>query len=112
MPKRSHSSVETIVEEACGRLNLVEEWDPDPLEAFSTDLTEFRYAAGNRKARFRAVVDLESKLVPGWGVGLSANRNLALRWWDHVRERMRSLNLDLSERIIQHDQDSVYTSCR
>lgn len=47
--------------------------DPGPLEAFSTDFTELSYRGGNRKAYLMAVVDLESKYVPGWAVGPSAN---------------------------------------
>jgi transposase InsO family protein len=109
MPKRSPSPVEKILEEASGQLNLVEDREPGPLEAFSTDFTGVRYANGNRKAHLMAVVDLESKYACGWAVGPSANRTLALRCWDRVRERMRSLDLDLSGRIIHHDLRSVCT---
>lgn len=112
IPKRSRSPVEKIVGKASGSLNLVEGRDSAPLEAFSTDFPEVCYGKGSRKAHLMAVVDLESKYVPGWAVGPSANRKLALRCWDRVRERMRSLDLDLSGRIIHHDQDSVYTSYR
>ena len=86
--------------------------DPGPLEAFSTDFTELTYANGYRKAYLMAVVDLESKYVPGWAVGPSANRKLAMRCWEQVRERMRSLGEELGEKIIHHDLDSVYTSYR
>jgi putative transposase len=68
MPKRSPSPVEKILEEASGNLSLVEERDPGPLEAFSTDFTEVLYGDENRKAHLMAVVDLESKSVPGWAV--------------------------------------------
>jgi transposase InsO family protein len=110
MPKRSPSPVDKILEEASGSLNLVEGRDPGPLEAFSTDFTEVRYANGARKAHLMAVVDLESKYACGWAVGPSANRELALHCWNRVREQMRSLDVDLNGRIIHHDQDSVYTS--
>jgi len=110
MPKRSPSPVEKILEEASGSLNLVKGHEPGPLEAFSTDFTEVRYANGNRKAHLMAVVDLESKYACGWAVGPSANRELALHCWNRVREQMRSLDVDLNGRIIHHDQDSVYTS--
>jgi len=112
MPKKSPSPVEKILEEAAGSLNLVEGRDPAPLEAFSTDFTEVRYANGNSKAHLMAVVDLESKYVPGWAMGPSANRKLALRCWERVRERMASFGMELDGRIIHHDQDSVYTSYR
>jgi transposase InsO family protein len=112
MPKRSPSPVEKILEEASGNLNLVEDREPGPLEAFSTDFTEIRYANGSRTAHLMAVVDLESKYACGWAVGLSANRELALRCWERVRERMSVLEAELDGTIIHHDQDSVYTSYR
>jgi transposase InsO family protein len=95
-----------------GDLNLVADLDPGPLEAFSTDFTEVAYAGGDRKAYLMAVLDLESKYVPGWAVGPSANRKLAMRCWEQVRERMASLGEGLDEKIIHHDLDSVYTSYR
>jgi len=112
MPKRRPSPVEKILEEASGSLNLVEGRNPGPLEAFSTDFTEVHYGNGNRKAHLMAVVDLESKYACGWAVGPSANRELALRCWKRVRERMSDLGVSMDGRIIHHDQDSVYTSYR
>lgn len=112
MPKTSPSPVQKILEEASGQLNLVEGRNPGPLEAFSTDFTEVRYANGNRKAHLMAVVDLESKYVPGWALGPSRNRKLALRCWERVRQRMAALKVPLQGAIIHHDQDSVYTSYR
>jgi transposase InsO family protein len=109
---RSPSPVQEILGDAAGQLNLVADLNPGPLEAFSTDFTELTYAGGNRKAYLMAVVDLESKYVPGWAVGPSGNRKLAMRCWEQVRERMESLGEDLGEKIIHHDLDSVYTSYR
>jgi putative transposase len=108
----SPSPVHEILGDAAGELNLVAGLDPRPLEAFSTDFTELTYANGNRKAYLMAVVDLESKYVLGWAVGPSANRKLAMRCWEQVRERMASLDEKLDEKIIHHDLDSVYTSYR
>jgi len=51
---------------AAGQLNLGAGQDPGPLEAFATDFTGRTYAGGNRKAYLMAVIDLESKYVPGW----------------------------------------------
>jgi putative transposase len=110
--KHSPSPAEDILGDAAGDLNLVAGLDPGPLEAFSTDFTELSYSGGNRKAYLMAVVDLESKYVPGWAVGPSANRKLAMRCWEQVRKRMRSLGEKLDEKIIHHDLDSVYTSYR
>jgi len=110
--KHSPSPVQESLGDAAGDLNLVAGLDPEPLGAFSTDFTELTYANGNRKAYLMAVVDLESKYVPGWAVGPSGNRKLAMRCWEQVRERMRSLGEGLGEKIIHHDLDSVYTSYR
>ena len=108
----SPSPVQEILGDAAGDLNLVAGLDPGPLEAFSTDFTELSYAEGNRKAYLMAAARLESKYVPGWAVGPSGNRKLAMRCWERVRERMRSLGEELGEKIIHHDLDSVYTSYR
>ena len=110
--KHSPSPVQEILGDAAGELNLVADLDPGPLEAFSTDFTEVPYAGGNRKAYLMAVLDLESKYVPGWAVGPSGNRKLAMRCWERVRERMSVLDMPLEEQIVHHDQDSVYTSYR
>ena len=110
--KHSPSPVQEILGDAAGQLNLVTGLDPASLEAFSTDFTELAYAGGSRKAYLMAVVDLESKYVPGWAVGPSANRDLAMRCWEQVRERMLNLGEELDKKIIHHDLDSVYTSYR
>jgi transposase InsO family protein len=104
--------VQDILGDAAGQLNLVAGLDPAPLEAFSTDFTELTYAGGNRKAYLMAAARLESKYVPGWAVGPSANRKLAMRCWEQGRERMASLDEGLDGKIIHHDLDSVYTSHR
>jgi len=57
-----------------------------------------------------AVVEIESRYVLGVALGASANRTLALRCWQRVRERMSQLGVRLEEQIVHHDQDSVYTS--
>jgi len=108
--KHSPSPVQEILGDAAGDLNLVSDLDPGPLEAYSTDFTALKYAGGSRKAYLMAVVDLESKYVPGWEVGPSANRKLAMRCWEQVREQMENLGEELDEKIIHHDLDSVYTS--
>ncbi|MCS3827629.1 transposase InsO family protein [Salinibacter ruber] len=110
--KHSPSPAEEILGDAAGQLNLVADLDPEPLEAFSTDFTELKYAGGSRKAYLMAVVDLESKYVPGWAVGPSGNRKLAMRCWEQVRERLTSLGEELDEKIIHHDLDSVLVGYR
>jgi len=73
--KSEPSPVQEILEEASGQLNLVEGRDPGPLEAFSTDFTEVRYAGGNRKAHLMAAARLESKFMLG-----SARRSSTTTW--------------------------------
>ena len=91
--RRSPSPVEKILEKAAGQLNLVAGRDPSLLEAFSTDFTEVSYADGNRKAYLMAAARLESKYACSQAVGPSANRKLAMRCWERVRERMSALSL-------------------
>ncbi len=110
--KHKPSPIQKILAEASGKLNLLAGRDPDPLEAFSTDFTELSYANGNRKAYLMAVVDVESKYTCGWALGSSADRELALRCWERVRERMATLGIPLAGTLVHHDQDSVYTSYR
>jgi len=59
-----------------------------------------------------AVIDVQSKYVSGWGLGSSADRELSLRCWERVREKMSALGLSLPGRAVHHNQDSVYTSYR
>lgn len=115
LPKASPSPVRKILRQASGQLNLVEEYlstglDPAPLEIFSTDFTELRYAEGTRTAHLMAVVDVGSRCALGWAVGPSANRWLALQCWEQVRARMARLGHSLEGAILHSDLDSVYTS--
>jgi hypothetical protein len=81
------------------------------MEASSTDITKILYDNENCKSHLMAVADLAGKFVPGWAVATNTTRKLALSCWKQVREWMKSFDLDLSERIIYHDQkNSVYTS--
>lgn len=104
------SEVRRILQQAEGHLNLLEASRPDPLEVLSTDFTELRYAGGTRKAWLMAMVDVESAWVPGWAVGPSANRRLALECWHSVRDAYQGVEAKLAELTVHSDQDSVYTS--
>ena len=101
------SEVRRILEEAEGHLNLLGGRQPGPLEVLSTDFTELRYAGGTRKAWLMAMVDVDSAWAPGWAVGPSANRRLALRCWSEARD---ALGASTAELTVHSDQDSVYTS--
>jgi len=68
----------------------------------------------DRKVYLMAVVDLESKHVPGWAVDPSANRNLSRQpsGWEQVRKQISSFSEELRKKITNHDLDSAYTSYR
>jgi putative transposase len=100
------SGVREILHGAAGTLNLVKGWTPEPLEMLSTDFTEFHYAGGRKKAYLMALLDPASAWVPGWSVGPSANRELALRCWRAARQRLD----EVAGVVVHSDQDSVYTS--
>lgn len=108
LPASKPSAVRATLTECEGQLNLVKGRDFGLLEAFSTDFTELCYGGGT--AQLMALVDIESKWVAGWAVGPSANRELALRCWQHAKERLAHLGADSDGLIVHHDQDSVYTS--
>lgn len=99
-----------ILNRASGGLNLVADWEPEPLEMLSTDFTEIRYANGARKAYLIAVVDPVSSWVPGWAVGPSPNRELALTAWQRVQESFRAVDRPLAGVVVHQDQDAVFTS--
>jgi putative transposase len=100
------SGVREILERGAGKLNLVKGWTPEPLEMLSTDFTEFSYAGGSKKAYLMALLDPASAWVPGWAVGPSANRELALACWGEARRHLG----EVAGMVVHSDQDSVYTS--
>jgi putative transposase len=100
------SGVREILHQGAGKLNLVKGWDPEPLEMLSTDFTEFHYAGGRKKAYLMALLDPASAWVPGWAVGPSTNRELALRCWSEARKHLD----EVAGLVVHSDQDSVYTS--
>lgn len=100
------SGVREILAQAEGKLNLVKGWDPEPLEMFSTDFTELVYAGGSKKAYLMALLDPASAWVPGWAVGPSANRELALSCWSVASQQLGNV----TGMVVHSDQDSVYTS--
>lgn len=105
------SGVRRILRAGRGKLDLVSGREMGPLAALSTDFTEIRYAGGTRKAYLMAMVDVESAWVPGWAVGSSANRDLALRCWEEVKQALAHIGGHGTDGlIVHHDQDTVYTS--
>ena len=108
--RSSPSEIRRILKQAEGHLNRVARWNPGPLEVLSTDFTELRYAGGSRRAWLMAMVDLDSAWVPGWAVGPSANRALALRCWSRTTAAYDELAASLDGVTVPSDQDAVYTS--
>ncbi len=112
------SRVREILHQGKGQLNLVKGWEPEPLELFSTDFTELPYAGGSKKAYLMAMLDVGSALVPGWAVGASANRDLALRCWEKTQQSLQHLSRAEARQgrgpgevlVVHSDQDTVYTS--
>ncbi len=112
------SGVREILHQGKGQLNLVKGWEPEPLELFSTDFTELPYAGGSKKAYLMAMLDVGSALVPGWAVGASANRDLALRCWEKTQQSLQYLSRAEARQgrgpgevlVVHSDQDTVYTS--
>ena len=88
------SGVRKILKEAKGKLNLLRNRKPKPLEVLCTDFTEIRYAGGAKKAHLMAMIDPGSGWVAGWAVGKSANRELALRCWEAAKESLAKVGQD------------------
>ncbi|MCR4392067.1 MAG: transposase family protein, partial [Candidatus Acetothermia bacterium] len=99
-----------ILREARGKLDLVQGRAMGPLQALSADFTELRYTGGTRKAHLMALVDVGSAWAPGWAVGSSADRALALRCWERVKEALAHVGHGTEGLIVHHDEDAVYTS--
>jgi putative transposase len=113
LPKSKPSAVSRVIKSAGPSADLVEDRSFAPLEAFSTDFTELVYDGGSKKAHLMVVLDIESKWAGGWSVGARRNRSMALEAVDSLREGMALLgHASLSEVIVHHDKDSVYTSYR
>jgi len=104
------SGVRRILRNGRGKLDLVSGREMEPLQALSTDFTEIRYGGGTRKAYLMAMVDVGSAWAPGWAVGPSADRALALRCWESVKDALVHVGRGTDGLIVHHDQDTVYTS--
>ena len=104
------SGVRKALEAGSGQLNLLQGREPAPLEALVTDFTELRYAGGSRKAQLIAFQDPTSAWVPGWAVGPSPDRELALRAWERVETSFQEVDGALAGVIVHQDQDPVFTS--
>jgi len=103
------SGIRQILTAAKGRVNLVAQQEAiEPFQVAYTDFTEIPFADGKGKAYLMPLLDHGSKLVYGWAVGERANTSVALAAWERAKETFRQLQLDPTEMIVHHDQDSVY----
>lgn len=102
-----------LVAEAGPSADLVKDRRFGALQAFSTDFTELLYDGGSRKAWLMVMLDITSRWAGGWPLDPSRNRAMALEAVENLREGMAPLGHDtLSDVIVHHDKDSVYTSYR
>lgn len=84
-----------------GKLDLVLGRWTGLVAVLSTYFTEIRYAGGTRKAHLMAILDVESGWVPGWAVGSSADRGLALQGWEEVKKALERVGRG-TEALIVH----------
>ena len=93
--------------------NLVKDLeDPEPFQVWYTDFTEIWYAGGRKKAYFMPILDHKTKWIAGWAVSKRKNTFLALDALDMTRENLNEVGINLQDRFLHHDQDSVYTGYR
>jgi putative transposase len=105
------SGIREAILAAGRRVNLLAQLEQvEPLMVVQTDFTELPFAGGRHRAHLMPILDHASKVVLGWAVGASTNRELALAAWKQAKESLRALGLDHRGLIMHHDQDSVYTS--
>lgn len=105
------SGVRQVIILAGDRANLVAQLEEiKPFSVAYTDFTELVYANGQRKAYFMPILGHSCKVVYGWTLSKSANRQAALAAWEQAKTMMMTEGIDWQGMIIHHDQDPVYTS--
>lgn len=105
------SALRQVITLAGDRANLVAQLEEiKPFTVAYTDFTELRYANGQRKAYFMPILGHSCKVVYGWALSKSANRQTALAAWEQAKAMMMAEGIDWPGLIIHHDQDPVYTS--
>lgn len=112
LPQSRPSAVREVLDRYRGHLDVLRQRE-EPIgvfEALSTDFSELQYAGGTRKAYVSVYLDIGSKFVPGFAVGPSANRSLALEAWARTKRSLEEYDTTAHGVIVHSDQDSVYTS--
>ena len=106
------SAVRRAIDAAGPRANLLSrrpKAEIGPLEVFYTDFTELVHADGTRKAWLIPILDHQTKYVPGFAVGASANSELALSAWTAAERTLGRLRNSLDGIIVHQDRDPVFT---
>ena len=109
LPKRGKNPVLKL-REVGQNANLVKKRVVDPLRVFCTDFTELLYCQGQKKAWLMAFLDIQTRWIAGFGVGAHRNRALAIYYLNQLQNNLSCLDRRLSDILIHHDRDSVYTS--
>ena len=105
------SPIRQVIDLAGARANLVAKLTLiEPFAVTYTDFTEILYANGQRKAYFMPLVGHCCKVVYGWALSQSANREMALVAWTQAKETWKVEGITWQGMTIHHDQDAVYTS--
>jgi len=105
--------VREAIEAAGNRVNLLLAFGEEeirPFEVLYTDFTEVVYRNGEAKAWLIPLLGHRTKKVFGWAAGPRANTALALAAWKEARENLETWGGSLSDVIVHHDQDPVFTS--
>ena len=110
LPKRGKNPVLKLISQVGQNANLVQNRTVDPLCVFCTDFTELLYYQGQKKAWLMAFLDIQTRWIAGFGVGAHRNRALAIHCLDQLQNNLSCLGRRLSDILIHHDRDSVYTS--
>lgn len=105
------SAIRQVITLVGDRANLVAQLEEiKPFTVAYTDFTELLYANGQRKAYFMPILGHSCKVVYGWALSKSANRQAALAAWERAKAMMTAQGIDWPGLIVHHDQDPVYTS--
>lgn len=92
-----------------GRANLVAPLEEiEPFAVIYADFTQLRYAHGTRWL----IVLLEhvTKVALGWALGVTPTSEIALVAWERAKNMLHRLGVELSNIIVHHDRDPVFTS--
>lgn len=110
LPKPSKNPVLKLIQHVGEAANLIKERAVEPLTVFCTDFTELLYQQGHKKAWLMALLDINTRWIGGFEVASNRNRALALSSLNQLQNNLASWNRKLSDILIHHDRDSVYTS--